>query len=48
VPVVKKADRLDRVQANPGKIDKNAFIYEGTTIIQVSDKKRMSKYEAFR
>ncbi len=48
VPVVKKADRLDRLHANPGKIDKNAYVYEGTTIIQVSDKKRMTKYEPYR
>lgn len=33
---------------NPSKVDKNAFIYEGTTIIQVSDKKRMAKYEQYR
>lgn len=48
VPVVKKADRLDRVYSNPGKVDKNAFVFEGTTIIQVSDKKKMSKYERYR
>lgn len=45
---MKKADRLDRLYANPGKIDKNAYVYEGTTIIQVSDKKRMTKYEPYR
>lgn len=44
VPVVKKADRLDRVYNNPGKVDKNSFVFEGTTIIQVSDKKKMQKY----
>lgn len=27
VPVVKKADRLDRVNSNPSKVDKNAFVY---------------------
>jgi P-type E1-E2 ATPase len=48
VPVVKKADRLDRVHNNPQKIDKNAFVFEGTTIVQVADKKKMSKYEPFR
>jgi len=48
VPVVKKADRLDRVHSSPSKVDKNAFIYEGTTIIQVSDKKKMAKYEQYR
>jgi len=36
------------VHNNPSKVDKNAFIYEGTTIIQVSDKKRMAKYEKYR
>jgi cation-transporting P-type ATPase 13A2 len=46
--VVKKADRLDRMHSNPSKIDKNCFVFEGTTIVQVSDKKRMSKYERFR
>lgn len=27
VPVVKKADRLDRVYNNPGKVDKNSFVF---------------------
>ena len=27
VPVVKKADRLDRVHASPSKVDKSAFVY---------------------
>ena len=42
--MVKKADRLARMHAAPNKIDKNAFVYEGTTIVQVSDKKKMAKY----
>jgi hypothetical protein len=42
--VVKKADRLDRMANNPQKIDKNAFIFEGTTIIQVSDRKKMARF----
>lgn len=25
-------------------IDKNAFVFEGTTIIQVNDKKKMAKF----
>lgn len=33
---------------SPDKIDKNAFVFEGTTIIQVSDKKKMVKFEPFR
>ncbi len=33
---------------NPDSVDKNAFVFEGTTIVQVSDKKRMIKFEAFR
>ena len=44
VPVVKKADRLARMHASPGKIDKSAFVFEGTTIVQVGNKKKMSKY----
>ena len=48
VPIVKKADRLDKVHSNPGKVDKNSLIFEGTTIVQVSDKKKMSKYEKYR
>lgn len=48
VPVVKKADRLEKANSSPGKVDKNAFVIEGTTIIQVSDKKKMSKYEQYR
>jgi magnesium-transporting ATPase (P-type) len=29
-------------------IDKNAFVFEGTTIVQVNDKKKMAKFESFR
>ena len=42
--MVKKADRLSRMHGNPSKIDKNSFVFEGTTIVQVSDKKKMIKY----
>jgi P-type E1-E2 ATPase len=37
VPVVKKADRLDKLAINPDAVDKSAFVFEGTTIIQVSN-----------
>jgi hypothetical protein len=46
--VVKKADRLDKIAKNPDTVDKSAFVFEGTTIIQVSDKKKMAIFESFR
>jgi P-type E1-E2 ATPase len=48
VPVVKKADRLEKLAADPINIDMNAFVFEGTTIVQVNDKKRMGKFEPYR
>jgi hypothetical protein len=34
--------------SDPTKIDKNAFVFEGTTIVQVSDQKKMQKFEPYR
>lgn len=48
VPIVKKADVLDRYQSEKEKIDKTAFVYEGTTIIQVNSKKKMALFESTR
>ena len=48
VPVVKKADRIETAIASPLKIDKSAFVFEGTTIVQVSDKKRLVRFEEYR
>jgi P-type E1-E2 ATPase len=48
VPVVKKADSPSRSGDVNVAIDKNSFVYEGTTIIQVNDKKKMSKFESYR
>jgi P-type E1-E2 ATPase len=48
VPVVKKADSTSRTSDANVPIDKNSFVYEGTTIIQVNDKKKMSKFESYR
>jgi P-type E1-E2 ATPase len=48
VPVVKKADKFEKIASNPEAIDKNSFVFEGTTIVQVSDKKRMAKFENYR
>lgn len=44
MPIVKKADRFNKMAEDPASIDKNAFVFEGTTIVQVSDKKPMSKF----
>ena len=40
VPVVKKADVLETYKGDKA-IDKSAFVFEGTTIIQVNAKKTM-------
>lgn len=48
VPVVKKADSFERMANSSLPIDKSAFVFEGTTIIQVNDKKKMAKFESFR
>ena len=45
VPIVKKADTFARMASTEGVIDKSAFVYEGTTIVQVNDKKKMAKFE---
>jgi hypothetical protein len=42
--VVKKADTFERMGDKNSAIDKNAYVFEGTTIIQVNDKKKMSKF----
>jgi len=44
VPIVKKADTTERMIDDNEHVDKNAFVYEGTTIVQVNDKKKMSKF----
>jgi P-type E1-E2 ATPase len=44
VPIVKKADSFERMANASLPIDKSAFVFEGTTIIQVNDKKRMAKF----
>ena len=48
VPVAKKADSLEKIGTNPYDIDRSAFVFEGTTIVQVSDQKKMSKFEQYR
>ena len=48
VPVVKKADTMERMTQEGLAIDKNAFVFEGTTIVQVNHKKQMSKFESYR
>jgi hypothetical protein len=42
--VVKKADSFERMRDVKAPIDKSAFVFEGTTIIQVNDKKKMAKF----
>jgi cation-transporting P-type ATPase 13A2 len=48
VPVVKKADLMDVYRNTKQVIDKSAFVFEGTTIIQVNSKKKMAQFESFR
>jgi P-type E1-E2 ATPase len=48
VPVVKKADNIEKMVDPSKDIDKSAYVFEGTTIIQVNDKKKMNKFESFR
>lgn len=48
VPVVKKADVMENYQADKHPLDKSGFVYEGTTIIQVNSKKKMSQFESYR
>lgn len=44
VPIVKKADLLENYRSDKAKIDKTAYVYEGTTIIQVNSKKKMALF----
>lgn len=44
VPIVKKADLLEKYRNENDKIDKTAYVYEGTTIIQVNSKKKMALF----
>lgn len=44
VPVVKKADVLEKYKNENVELDKSAYVFEGTTIIQVNMKKKMSKF----
>ena len=48
MPIVKKADSYENILDAKISIDKSAFVFEGTTIVQVNDKKRMVKFEEFR
>jgi P-type Ca2+ transporter type 2C len=48
VPVVKKADVMENYRSESHPLDKSAFVYEGTTIIQVNSKKKMSQFESYR
>jgi cation-transporting ATPase 13A3/4/5 len=45
VPIVKKADLLQNYRSEKERIDKTAYVYEGTTIIQVNSKKKMALFE---
>ena len=44
VPIVKKADVRDHYTSLKSTIDKAAYVYEGTTIIQVNSKKKMAQF----
>ena len=48
VPIVKKADVFEKYKDLNVELDKSAYVYEGTTIIQVNMKKKMNKFETFR
>ena len=48
MPIVKKADVLDNYKDDKKSIDKSAFVFEGTTIVQVNSKKRMAQFESYR
>ena len=48
VPVVKKADLMDNYRSKEQSIDKSALVFEGTTIVQVNSKKRMTQFESYR
>lgn len=48
VPIVKKADVFEKYKDLNVELDKSAYVYEGTTIIQVNMKKKMNKFENFR
>jgi cation-transporting P-type ATPase 13A2 len=48
VPVVKKADVLEHYTGSEKEIDKSAYVFEGTTIIQVNSKKKMAIFESYR
>lgn len=44
VPIVKKADLLEKYSDLAHELDKNAYVFEGTTIVQVNMKKKMHKF----
>jgi len=44
VPIVKKADVLDHYTNLKNTIDKAAYVFEGTTIVQVNSKKKMAMF----
>jgi cation-transporting ATPase 13A3/4/5 len=48
VPIVKKADLLENYRSEGEKVDKTAYVFEGTTIIQVNSKKKMALFESTR
>lgn len=48
VPIVKKADVIENYRNPTQKIDKSAYVFEGTTIIQVNSKKKMAQFESTR
>ncbi len=48
VPIVKKADVLEHYQKEGESIDRAAYVFEGTSIIQVNCKKKMSLFESYR
>ena len=48
MPIVKKADVLEKYSDLAQELDKNSYVFEVTTIVQVNMKKKMHKFEAFR
>ena len=47
MPVVKKGEDLDDV-SNGILEEKSSQVFEGTSIVQVDNKKKMTIYEAYR
>ena len=48
MPVVKKADVMENYRSAKHSLDKSAFVFEGTTIVQVNSKKKMAQFESYR